>query len=166
MHCSPSWKGTAVQGDPGFYAPLQYSPLWTWAGAALLALVAGWCVFVVAATRRRPLETAVLRPALTDLPALKAAYLQRIDDAESRAAAGHLSLRAAHQEISLLLRSFVRDATGVDALRMTRDDLERHPLPSTAAAVGTLYSGEFGPEPLPSAAAAAAHAREVVGTWT
>lgn len=155
-----------MQADPGFYAPLQYSPLWTWAGAALLALVAGWYVFIAAATRRRPLETAARRPAaLTDLPALKAAYLQRIDDAESRAAAGHLSLRATHQEISLLLRSFIRDATGVDALRMTRDDLERHPLPSAAAAVGTLYPGEFGPEPLPSASAAAAHARQVVGTW-
>ena len=155
-----------MQADPGFYPPLQYSPWWVWAGIALLALVAGWYVFIFAATRRRPLETAAGRhTALTDLPALKAAYLQRIDDAERRAAEGRLSLRATHQEISILLRSFIRDATGVDALRMTRDDLAQHPLPAAAEAVDALYPGEFGPEPLPSASAAAARAREVVGAW-
>lgn len=156
-----------MQADPGFYAPLQYSPWWLWAGIALLALVAGWYVFIFAATRRRPPGTEAERcAALTDLPALKAAYLQRIDDAERRAAEGRLGLRATHQEISILLRRFIRDATGIDALRMTRDDLAQHPLPAAAEAVDALYPGEFGPEPLPPASAAAARAREVVGAWT
>jgi hypothetical protein len=137
-----------------------------WAGLALLVLVACWYVAVWAATRRRAPGTAGRRTAaLTDLPALKAAYLQRIDDAERRGAKGQLSLRATHQEISRLLRSFIRDAAGVDALRMTRQDMRDHPLPAAADAVDALYPGEFGPEPLPSAAAAAARAREVVGAW-
>ncbi len=155
-----------MQADPAFYGPLQYSPLWMWAGAALLALVGCWYAAVFVSTRRRG-DTAVRHPAaLTDLPALKAAYLQRIDDLERDAAAGNLSLRAAHQEISLLLRSFVRDATGVDALRMTRLDLERHPLPAAAAVVGTLYPAEFGIEPLPPVAVSAAGARNAVSTWS
>jgi hypothetical protein len=138
-----------------------------WAGAALLALVAGWYVFVLASTRQpRNAEPGRRPAALTDLSALKAAYLQRIDDVERDAAAGHLSLRASHQEISLLLRKFVRDATGVDALRMTRQDLERHPLPAAAAAVGVLYPAEFGMEPLPPVSASAASARQTVRTWS
>ncbi|MDF2048905.1 hypothetical protein [Arthrobacter sp. Cr_A7] len=156
-----------MPADPGFYGPLQYSPVWMWAGVALVALVAGWYVVVFASTRRPRMAGGVRRSAaLTDLSVLKAAYLQRIDDVERDAAAGNLSLRAAHHEISHLLRSFVRDATGVDALRMTRQDLERHPLPAPAAVVGILYPAQFGVEPLPSVAVSAASARNAVSTWS
>lgn len=155
-----------MQADPGFHGPLQYNPLWMWAGIALLAMVAGWYAYVFAATRSRAPQARPHQAALTDLAALKAAYLHRIDDVEREAAAGDLGHRASHQELSLLLRSFIRDATGVDALRMTRQDMERHPLPAAAAAVGALYPGEFGPEPLPAVSAAAAVAREVVRSWT
>jgi len=159
-----------VQADPGFFAPLQYSPAWAWCGAALLALVAGWYVFVLTTTRtaRRPEPAgrAQERSALTDLPGLKAAYLQRIHDVEQAAAAGMLDARPAHQEISLLLRGFVRDATGVDATRMTHQDLARHPLPAAADAVQELYPAEFGPGPLPSVAASAARASAAVRAWS
>jgi hypothetical protein len=155
-----------VQADPEFLGPLPYSPLWTWAGAILVLLVAGWYVLVLAGTRRpRPKPSS--RPApLTDLPALQAAYLQRIADVEQQSEAGNISARAAHQEISLLLRRFVRDATGVDAPRMTQADLAKHPLPKAAKAVGALYPGEFGPEPLPAVASSAAAAREAVRSWS
>jgi len=159
-----------VQADPGFFGPLQYSPLWMCGGLLLLALVAGWYAFVLAATRaaNRPAPTGSgpVRPALTDLPALKAAYLQRIHDVEQAAAAGILEARPAHQEISLLLRGFVRDATGVDATRMTHQDLVRHPLPAAAGVVEALYPAEFGPGPLPSVAASAARASAAVRAWS
>ncbi|MHC6594713.1 hypothetical protein [Arthrobacter sp. C152] len=154
-----------MPADPAYYGPLPYSPLWLWCGAALLVLVAGWFAYVFAATRPDPRQ-ARSRAALTDLPALKAAYLQRITDVEGDAAAGRLTARAAHQEISLLLRGFVRDATGVDATRMTHQDLARHPLPAAAAAVAALYPAEFGPDPLPHVGASAARACEAVRSWT
>ena len=76
---SRSWRGTAVQADPGFYGPLQYGPLWMWCSVALLVLVAGWYVFVFAGTRpangRVPDGAATARSVLTDQPALKPAYL-------------------------------------------------------------------------------------------
>lgn len=155
-----------MQADPGFYGPLQYGPAWMWAGVALLALVAAWYGVVLAATRRPREAHAVHRPArLTDLAALKAAYLQRIDDVERDAAAGTRSARGSHQEISLLLRKFVRDATGVDAPRMTQSDLAGHPLPAAAAAVGALYPAAFGPDPVPPVASSAAAARRAVQAW-
>jgi len=157
-----------VQADQGFYGPLQYSTAWMWCGAAVLALVAGWYVFVFATTRppaRSTAGRAHSRSALTDLPGLKAAYLQRIRDVEQEAAAGNLDARAAHQQVSLLLRGFVRDATGVDATRMTHQDLARHPLPAAAHVIEALYPAEFGPGPLPSVAASAAKASEAVRAW-
>lgn len=166
-HCSHSWKGTVVQADSEFHGPLQYSPVWMWAGLSLLLLLAGWYVFVFTSTRRPRMDknAADVAP-LTDLPALKAAYLQRITDVEHHAAAGNLAARSAHQEISLLLRRFVRDATGVDAPRMTHADLAEHPLPAAAAAIAALYPGEFGPEPLPAVEATAATARKAVRSWS
>ncbi|MDQ0690681.1 hypothetical protein [Arthrobacter sp. W4I7] len=155
-----------MQADPEFLGPLQYSPMWTWAGAILLLLVVGWYAFVFASTKRPRPGSASLPAPLTNLPALQSAYLQRIDDVEHQAAAGNISARAAHQEISFLFRRFVRDATGVDAPRMTHADLVRHPLPRAAKAVGALYPGEFGSEPLPAVAASAATAREAVRSWS
>ena len=155
-----------MQADAEFYGPLQYSPVWVWAGAGLLVLVAAWYAFVLAATRRPRDVEAVRRPAqLTDLAGLKAAYVQRIGDVERDAASGTRSARESHQEISLLLRKFIRDATGVDAPRMTHADLAKHPLPAAAAAVAELYPAAFGPEPLPSVAGSAAAARRAVQAW-
>lgn len=155
-----------MQAEPEFYGPLEYAPVWGWAGAGLLVMVAAWYAFVFTATRKPLGVQARHRPArLTELAGLKAAYLQRIDDVERDAAAGKRSARDSHQEISLLLRKFIRDATGVDAPRMTRTDLAEHPLPAAASAVGQLYPAEFGPEPLPSVAGSAAAARKAVQAW-
>lgn len=156
-----------MQADSQFYGPLQYSPLWTWCAAALLVLVGGWYVFVLATTRPGPKTRTSIggHSALTDLPGLKAAYLQRIQDVDQAAAAGHLDARAAHQELSLLLRGFVRDATGVDATRMTYQDLARHPLPAAADVIQSLYPAEFGPGPLPSVASSAVQAAAAVRKW-
>jgi hypothetical protein len=159
-----------VQADPGFYGPLPYSPAWMWCGAALLALVAGWYAVVLFSTRTsarpNPGSSGPGRSALTDLPALKTAYLERINDVDQAAAAGRLEARPAHQQISLLLRQFVRDATGVDATRMTHQDLARHPLPVAADVVEALYPAEFGPGPLPSVTASAAKASAAVRAWS
>ena len=101
----------------------------------------------------------------SDIQSLKAAYLLRIDAVEAEAAAGLLTTRASHQELSLLVRKFARDVTGVDAPRMTLAELDSHPLPAAANAVGRLYPGEFGAEPLPPLARSAETARQAVRSW-
>lgn len=137
-----------------------------WAGIALLALALGWYCFVFLSTRqrRRPAPPARFT-APSDLPALKQAYLHRIDAVAAGAADGSLTYRESHQELSLLVRSFVRDVTGVDAPRMTLAELRGHPLPGIAEAVGRTYPGEFGPEPLPPLLESAEQARQAVWQW-
>jgi len=155
-----------VQDNGGFYGPLQYSPLWLFAGIGLLVLVLGWYVIVFLSTRKRPLPAAARRyTPPSDIHSLKEAYLQRIDAVEADAAAGRLTSRASHQELSLLVRKFTRDVTGVDAPRMTLAELDSHPLPAAATAVGRLYPGEFGAEPLPPLARSAETARQAVRSW-
>ncbi|MET4588547.1 hypothetical protein [Arthrobacter sp. 754] len=156
-----------MQDDQGFYGPLQYSQGWIWAGLALLAVVLGWYAFVLFSTGRR--RAPAPRPRFTppsDLAALKQAYLQRIDAVSAGAAAGQLTTRESHRELSLLVRKFARDVTGVDAPRMTLAELHGHPLPATAEAVGRIYPGEFGLEPLPAVADSAETARRAVREWS
>ena len=155
-----------MQDNQGFYGPLQYGQGWLWAGLALLALLLGWYGFVLFSTRRR--RAPAPRPRFTppsDLAALKQAYLQRIDAVTADAAAGLLTARESHRELSLLVRKFARDVTGVDAPRMTLAELHGHPLPSTAEAVSRIYPGEFGLEPLPAVSDSAETARRAVRQW-
>lgn len=155
-----------MQDNAGFYGPLQYSQLWMWAGIGLLALVLGWYLFVFLSTRKRPVPAALLRfTPPSDIQSLKEAYLLRIDAVEAESAAGRMTTRASHQELSLLVRKFARDVTGVDAPRMTLAELDSHPLPAAANAVGKLYPGEFGAEPLPALARSAETARQAVRSW-
>lgn len=155
-----------MQDEYGFYGPLQYSPGWMWLGLALLVLVAGWFAFVFLSTRKQRVPAASPRfTPPSDIAGLKEAYLQRIDAVAADADSGRLTARASHQELSLLVRKFVRDVTGVDAPRMTLAELHRHPLPPAAEAVGRIYPGEFGAEPLPSVAHSAETARQAVRSW-
>jgi hypothetical protein len=155
-----------VQADPGIIGPLQYGQGWIWTGLALLAVVGGWYCFVLLSTRPRRVPAAPARfTPPSDLIDLKLAYLQRIDAVAADAAGGHLTVRESHRELSLLVRRFARDATGVDALRMTLAELHGHPLPAIAEAVGRIYPGEFGLEPLPQVEQSARTARQAVWQW-
>ncbi|MFF1383117.1 hypothetical protein ACFVWT_06120 [Arthrobacter sp. NPDC058288] len=172
--------------DSGFYGPLEYSAWLPWTGVGLLLLVAAWLAYVVLSTRQRPVQSAAAPSAPPPNPSsLKREYLRRIDGVAADAAAGRLSARASHQALSLLIRSFVRDVTGIDAPRMTLAELNQQNIPTAALAVSSLYPAEFGPaprdtepraielrapeprapEPRDSVAIAAETAREVVRTW-
>jgi hypothetical protein len=155
-----------VENDSGFYAPLEYSGWFLWAGLGLLALVAAWLAFVFLTTRPRATAShdAASGPP-SDPPGLRRDYLRRIDAVAADAEAGRLSPRASHQELSLLIRSFVRDISGIDAPRMTLAELHGQGIPRAAEAIGSLYPAEFSRDPRESVAVTAETAREVVRTW-
>lgn len=180
--------------DGDFFGPLEASAWVPWAALGLLVLVAAWYAYVFLSTRRRSVAQQVTRtpepPAVVvpDLARLRRDYLERIDAVDREAAAGTRPGRSAHQELSLLIRSFVRDASGVDATRMTLAELRAvggvgtvtavgaagtvgaagpaaHGVPAAAVAIAALYPAAFGAGPASGAAAAARTAREVVRSW-
>lgn len=167
--------------DGDFFGPLEYSAWFPWAGLGLLVLAAAWYAYVFLSTRRRPaaqrVEATPAPPAAVsapDLARLRQDYLQRIDAVDREAAAGIRSSRSSHQELSLLIRSFVRDASGVDATRMTLAELRAagpsagpaaHGVPAAADAVAALYPAEFAAGPAPGVPGASRTAREVVRSW-
>lgn len=153
-----------MDGKAEFYGPLLYSPWLLWLGLAMIALVAGWFLFVFLNTRRPEVQEELL-PA-SDLNGLRKDFLERINRVAAEAQSGRLPARQAHQELSLLVRMFVQHATGVAAPRMTLAELQEKGPPPLATAIARIYPGEFAAYPQESPATAAETAREVVRSWS
>ncbi|RKR73833.1 hypothetical protein [Frondihabitans australicus] len=155
-------------GDRGFFGPAQYEwwALYLVIGVLLVALVVAWFVFVSRFSRTRvprPVVEAPRRPA--DLRLLQAKYAGLIDEVEAEHRAGRLGDRAVARRLSLLLRFFASEASGVDAQVMTLSDLRLARLPTVTGAVEGYYPPAFRASSETDAAEAVATAREVVRSW-
>ncbi|EWT01860.1 hypothetical protein N865_12490 [Intrasporangium oryzae NRRL B-24470] len=157
----------AESPPPGFYPPDPYAPIWVWVGAGILAVVALWYVWVWRSTRERPV---VIPPRATPerLSRLRDDYTRQIDAVVRRARAGEITDRRAHQQLSVLLRHFVLEVSGVQAPAMTLTDLVASGprLTPVSHVVSALYPGEFAPHEARTLAGAAAAAKEVVARWS
>lgn len=152
---------------PGFYAPDPYAGRWLWVGVGVLALVALWYAFVWWSTRGR--TVAAVRPVIRDrIAELRAEYTRRIDEVLARAAAGEIGQRRAHQQLSVLVRHFVQEVSGIAAPTMTLTELTEGGarLTPVSQVVGELYPGEFGPHEATTLAGAGAVAKQVVARWS
>lgn len=152
-----------------FYPPMSYSPLWLAIAVAILLGIVGWASVIWAQTRpARSAEPAPPSPQWR-LAILKRQYVARIDEIVRLADADELSVRRAHQELSLGVRQFVQEASGVTAPTMTLTELGRTGIPEMAPVsdvVLRLYPVEFGPDRTGSVREAATVARDVVARWT
>lgn len=152
---------------PGFYAPEPYAVTWLWVGLGVFAAIALWYGWVWWSTRERKL---VVPPRITPdrLVRLRADYTRQIDLVVTRAEAGEISQRRAHQQLSVLVRHFVQEVSGIRAPTMTLTDLNANGgrLTPISEVVGVLYPGEFAPAPARTLGGAATVARAVVARWT
>lgn len=154
--------------DRGFFGPAQYERfvLYLVVGFLLVALVVAWYVFVVRFSRTRLPKPVVAGARRVDLPRLRVKYAQMIDEVEQALAEGRLTERAVHSRLSLLLRFFAFEASGVDAQVMTLSDLRSSDLPTVTSAVEQFYPPAFQQEHPGDPAAAVSRAREVVHSWS
>lgn len=152
-----------------FYPPMAYSPVWLYLGIVILMAIVGWFAVIWAQTRpgRTPREPEP--PAGWRMARLKGDYIERIDEIVRLADAGDIDARRAHQELSVMLRQFVEEASGIGAPTMTLSELGHSRIPALAPVtevVRVVYPVEFGPDRETSVAHAASYARQVVAQWT
>ncbi|AMM21131.1 hypothetical protein AX769_14525 [Frondihabitans sp. PAMC 28766] len=155
--------------DRGFFGPSQYQHfvLYLVIGALLVALVVAWYVFVVRFSRTRlprPVVAGAAKPA--DLRQLVVKYSSMIDEVDAEFRAGHLTERAVAGRLSLLLRFFAFETSGVDAQVMTLSDLRVARLPTVTGAVEQYYPPAFRQQTASDAGRAVETAREVVRSWS
>ncbi|MGL6236343.1 MAG: hypothetical protein ACRC20_13470 [Segniliparus sp.] len=145
--------------------PVPYSALWLALAVVLAALAVGWVAGLYVWTL--PVERLRRAPMLRGftLRLLKRTFARSIDDTVARHQRGQLSSRAAHGEISRALRLFLQLWTGEPASRMVLAEFSESNIAEAAAAVKTLYSGQFAPGEQPDVAGAATTAKEVLARW-
>lgn len=158
-----------MPGD-GLYAPMSYSTTWLVIGLVIVAALLGWGVVIWWQTREpRPDAPAPGPPPGWRLAQLKADYVARIDELVRLADHAEISPRRAHQELSLTVRQFVEEASGLHAPTMTLSELGRSGVASLAPVTDVvlrLYPVEFGPDASVPVGRAADVARQVVSRWT
>jgi hypothetical protein len=149
---------------------MTYSTVWLVIGTVIVLAILGWAVVVWWETRpAKPPKPAPEPPPGWRLGRLKEGYVGRIDEIVRLASVGELSTRRAHQELSVTVRQFVQEASGLRAPTMTLTDLGRSGVPSldpVTDVVLRLYPAEFGPDSTASVGTAAEVARGVVSRWT
>lgn len=155
-------------GDRGFFGPAQYPHflLYLAVGFGLLLLIGAWYVFVVRFTRRRfPRATLASPPSPASIRKLQVKYAGLIAEVEREFHSGGLSEREVNSRLSLLVRFFVYETSGVDAQVMTLDDLRGASVPGITEAVADYYPVAFEQERHGDPAEAISTAREVIATW-
>ena len=153
-----------MQDSPGFYGPLQYSQVWFYLGAMLLLLLAAWYALLLWPRRKQASQDRVFVP--SDVAALRSACLQAIDSIAADADAGRLPERAAHQQLSFLVREFAGNVTGKPTTSMTLEEMRRHGLEPFASGIAGIYPAEFAPVTRQTVQDSAAAARQAVRAWS
>jgi hypothetical protein len=146
--------------------PVAYSRWWLVLAVLLPLVVVAWYAGVRRWVRTRsPLS----QPPHRGIEELRIDTHERLDRVEAAVARGDMTLRAAHQSISEIVRSFVADAGSVDARVMDLEQLRHSTADDVVDLIELVYPPAFAPgdegQPQERLAPALREARELVATW-
>jgi hypothetical protein len=148
--------------------PIQYKLIWLLIGLAILLLIAAWYGLVFWLSRRKKLKSLDGLKRLAagwELNRLKAKYLQLIEELYQRYQRKEITLRELHIELSMLVRSFVQEASFFPAPFLTLSDLRNSSFPKLAQLIATYYPAEFAAIENGDAASSVQAAKGLVQQW-
>lgn len=150
--------------DGEFTDPVGYSGTWLLVALGLVALVALYYAWAwrSGAEVHEPYQRVVRGPGPRERG------LHELQKLEAAVQGGTLPVRTGFQRLSLTVRSFAEEATGVPARAMTLAELRATADPRVADAIAEMYPPEFAPETADADdfARSLARARELVSSWT
>ena len=151
--------------------PMSYYLFWL-----ILAIVAVAAVFFLQIFFRILLKDQLKRkrekkpkdhaPKRKPLSVLKWEYLQRLEYLERGIMAGSYTKRAAYQELSMLIRTFVNDATGIKVQNYSLQEIRRVGIPGLTALVQEYYEPEFARQSMADIRASLFRTRKAIQLWT
>ncbi len=152
--------------------PMSYYLFWL-----ILAIVAVAAVFFLQIffrillrdqlkRKKDPKQPKVHAPKKKPLSVLKWEYLQRLDYLERGIMAGSYTKRAAYQELSMLIRTFVNDATGIKVQNYSLQEIRRVGIPGLTALVQEYYEPEFARQSMADIRASLFRTRKAIQLWT
>jgi len=79
----------------------------------------------------------------SDLNVIKLKYLNKLDELERMLDSNNITNRKAFQELSLLIRSFIKEITGLDVTTCVLSDIRKMNIPVVYELIEEYYSPEF-----------------------
>lgn len=145
--------------------PQPYSAGWLWLGLALLGVLLAWYATVLVWTL--PSERLRDIPVLRDIHArvLRRRFARTLRTIVDGHRAGELTTEQAGAQLSRTLRSFLHQATGVEAQYLQVSELAETELGDTAPLFARLNAARFATVAHVDIEAAGAEAEELVRTW-
>lgn len=145
--------------------PVDYAPTWLVVAAGLVALVVAYYVAVWLWGRGDDTPHADPRERVDDA---RTTHLKELERLEMAVRNGRVPVRSGFQQLSVTVRSFVAEASGVPATSMTLADLRASEHPRVADAIAVMYPPAFAPDTATADdfTASLRDARELVTSWT
>ena len=145
--------------------PLSLSSIWWWLGGLCIAIIIAVLVLLYFLTRN-PKEKLVAKPQPPDLPAIRRKYLGLLNELVRQYNESHISERAAHSDLSAVVRAFAYEATGFVTQNMTLYEIEGTPYKELAEIIRYCYPVEFAVDSdRRRFSDSLARAKEVVASW-
>lgn len=154
-----------VVDAPDLYGPFDFLPWWVLGVAGIMIVALGYFFIWLLTRPRGVLTPPPPPPKRVNVRSLKQKYLAMIDEVADEHAEGKLDARRLSQRLSLVLRFFAHESTGVVAEVMTLADLAEADLPTVHGAVSEYYPVSFRRTAKHDPAAAVEIAKRVVSTW-
>ena len=141
----------AVESSVKLNGIFMYSTLPIWL-AALALIIVGVLILVSIFSKKGepvPRKLAVQRPRVPigiDRSRVKSRYLGMLKNLEYRLREGEIGFRPAYQELSKILRDFVKEIGGLDITNCTLSQIREKNIPVLTKLIETFYEPEFAVE--------------------
>ena len=150
-----------MQTGTELQAPFSYSLL-----PIILLFVALFLPLIIRLLKKYwPRNNNMVVNTYTDSNMIKNKYLNMLDELDNKLDTKKISSRKAYQELSILIRSFVKEVTGIDVTPCVLSDIERMNMPIIYDLVKEYYSPEFARISIGNIRSSISKTRGVIYRW-
>lgn len=116
--------------------------------------------------KQKPVRETVHKPDLaTDIQKTKQKYLTELEHINRELCNGHIATREAYQNMSLCIRHFVYEVTGIQVQNYTLQDIKNLNMPNLEALITEYYASEFAPDSFGDTTASLEKTKRAIELW-
>ena len=150
-----------MQTGTELQAPFSYSMI-----PIILLFVVLFLPFIIRLLKKYwPRNNNMVINTYTDFNIVKTKYLNMLDELDNKLDSKKISSRKAYQELSILIRYFVKEVTGIDVTTCVLSDIERMNMPVIYELVKEYYSPEFARISIGNIRSSISKTRGVIYRW-
>lgn len=114
---------------------------------------------------KEPKRKPVLPKSPATIAACKNKYLKQLEQIRQKSQSGQLSVRSTYQQLSLCIRNFIYEVTGINVLNYTLTDIKQLKLPTLERLMEEYYTQEFPYQTQADACASIENTKKAIEQW-